>query len=113
MHHKELIPVSKLLYRSYGDGFFGESEFDHVLFGFLQGVKPSLSKQVDPSEIMAVEWIQFGAIRNWITEKKSKNEPISPWFGKMVDTGLENWWGELRADGVEKFKKSIQSKTSN
>ena len=35
MHHKELIPVSKLLYRSYGDGFFGESEFDHVLFGFL------------------------------------------------------------------------------
>lgn len=108
MSHKEIIPVFKLLYRSYGDGFFGESEFDHVLFGFLGGVKPSLIDQVDKSEIMDLDWIKFGQTRNWMKAKKDKNEHISPWFGEMVEKGLEDWWSELKCKGVKNFKESLK-----
>lgn len=64
---------------------------DYVLFHKFQK-NSEINIDFIPNEISEVEWIELGKMGHFVEEKLSKNQEIAPWFTKMIEFGLEEWW---------------------
>lgn len=105
---KDIKVIHKLLYKSPSDETWGEFELDYLLF-----VKKDISDiNFNKEEVGEVAWVKKDQLLQFLKEKEGKQEKTSPWFRKIVDYKLLDWWKMVEANQIseipnEEINKSI------
>ncbi|XP_043285650.1 isopentenyl-diphosphate Delta-isomerase 1 [Venturia canescens] len=90
--------LTRIHYRSLGDGKWGEHEIDYVLF--LK--KKSITLDPNPDEVSEIHWVAKDAFPDFI---KDVGAPLTPWFQLMLKYSLPQWWENL--DSLEKCQDHV------
>lgn len=97
----DLKYLTRIVYKSLGDGVWGEHEIDYILF-FMKDV----TIRPNPEEVSEIRYVARNDFTDFITNIK---DPLTPWFRMIAEYQLKEWWDNL--DSLDKFidHKSIHS----
>lgn len=99
---KEIIPedikyLTRIIYKSLGDGVWGEHEIDYVLF-----IKKDVKVEPNPEEVSEIRYVAKDNFNAFLNNLK---DPITPWFQLIAQNQLSLWWENLeRLDSLVDHK---------
>jgi len=86
--------LTRVLYKSQGDGVWGEHECDYVLF-----LQKDVSLQPNLNEVSMVKYVKREDFKNYLSTLR---DPLTPWFELIVNSRLLLWWDNL--SNLQKFE---------
>lgn len=95
---KDVKYLTRIIYKSIGDGIWGEHEIDYVLF-----VHKDVSIKPNPEEVSEVCFVSKNNFNNFISDLK---DPITPWFHLILKNQLHHWW-----DNINNLDEFVDHKT--
>ena len=92
--HLDLLDLqcgARILYMAQADQTFTEYELDYIIFA-----KKQLSSfEVNPDEVKSFDFVSLKDLDDFVAEKKSNGEEITPWFKLIMESKLIPWWKRL------------------
>ena len=86
---------ARILYYAQACETFAEYEMDYIIFA-----KKEVGQfQINPDEVDSYDFIKLRDLDDFILDKKSKGELITPWFDLIHNTKLKPWWEDLISFG--------------
>lgn len=79
--------VTRILYKSIGDGIWGEHEVDYILIMFKD-----LPINPNPEEVSEICYVSKDNFQEFLDNVRA---PITPWFSLVVQKKLNIWWDNL------------------
>jgi isopentenyl-diphosphate delta-isomerase len=84
--------LGTLHYLAPGEGGWGEHEIDHVL-----GICCTVTVDPNPNEVGEARWFDEKELAEFMESAKKPGGPkVAPWFAKLHDNFLPNWWKIVR-----------------
>ncbi|KAK9508707.1 hypothetical protein O3M35_006199 [Rhynocoris fuscipes] len=93
--------LTRILYKSEGDGTWGEHEVDYILI-----MCKDLPIHPNPEEVSEVCYIGKDKFNEFIKNVKA---PLTPWFKLVVQNELDVWWNNLHQ--LHKFQDHVNIHT--
>lgn len=84
---KDVKYLTRIIYKSIGDGIWGEHEIDYVLF-----IHKDVTIKPNPEEVSEVCFVSKNNFNNFISNLK---DPITPWFHLILKNQLHQWWDNI------------------
>ena len=83
------------MYKAIADETFLEYELDYIVFAKLEpgNFKPN------PTEVKATEFVGRRDLDDFLKERESRGENITPWFKLIKESKLPEWWTHLEQKG--------------
>ncbi|KAF6207743.1 hypothetical protein GE061_016191 [Apolygus lucorum] len=101
---KDIVYLTRILYKSTDDGVWGEHELDYILFiiGKDLPLRPNLEE---------VSWVRYLRREDFDSFMNDKSESFSPWFSLIAKNYLATWWDNLSRISEYQDHKSIKNFT--
>lgn len=82
---------ARILYYADADETFAEYELDYIIFA---------KKDVgiftpNPNEVQTVEFVARHELSEFLRNRASHGQGVTPWFQLLVDRKLDTWWRKL------------------
>lgn len=79
--------LTRIHYKSVGDGEWGEHEIDYILF-----LHKDVTLNPNPNEVSDLRFVPKSEFKSFLSSVK---DPVSPWFQLVVKHRLNTWWENL------------------
>ncbi|KAG8301247.1 isopentenyl-diphosphate delta-isomerase idi1 [Homalodisca vitripennis] len=79
--------LTRIHYKSVGDGVWGEHEIDYILF-----LRKDVTLNPNPNEVSRVCFVPKNEFNTFLNKLE---EPITPWFRLIVENRLSKWWDNI------------------
>ncbi|KAL1122793.1 hypothetical protein AAG570_003119 [Ranatra chinensis] len=79
--------LTRIIYKSTGDGVWGEHEVDYILF-----LQKDVTLNPNPDEVSELCYVPKNKLESFLSDL---NAPITPWFNLIVRHRLNQWWDNL------------------
>lgn len=83
----DLKYITRILYKDFGNGKWGEHELDYVLF-----MKKNVKINPNPEEISEISYVPRDEFDEYLP---TLSGPLTPWFDLIVKHRLRYWWDNL------------------
>ncbi|XP_073998381.1 isopentenyl-diphosphate delta isomerase [Rhodnius prolixus] len=93
----DFIYLTRILYKSVGDGIWGEHEIDYILV-----LIKDLPIHPNPEEVSETLYISKDNFYEFLHNIRA---PITPWFSLVTQKKLNIWWNNL--DKLDKFQDHV------
>jgi len=80
--------LTRIIYKSLGDGLWGEYEVDYILF-----LQKDVTIDPNPDEVSEVSFVARDDLDDFLQSLKA---PVTPWFRLIVENRLRLWWDNLQ-----------------
>lgn len=87
IHPDHLQYLTRIHYKSTGDGVWGEHEIDYILF-----LQKDVTLKPNPNEVSSCHYISRSDFDGFLSNLDC---PITPWFKLIVENKLHLWWDNL------------------
>lgn len=94
---EDLHYITRILYKSIGDGNWGEHEIDYILL-----IKKDLPVKPNPDEVSKVFYVPRDDFSDYMDKLK---DPVTPWFKLVSNNGLKTWWDNIHR--IDQYKDHV------
>lgn len=84
---KDISYITRIIYKSLGDGVWGEHEVDYILF-----IRKDVPLDPNPNEVSDIRYICLNKFDSFMNDLKC---PVTPWFDCVSRHNLKQWWKNL------------------
>ncbi|BES87898.1 Isopentenyl-diphosphate [Nesidiocoris tenuis] len=97
---KDILYLTRVLYKDVGDGVWGEHEVDYILFI----VGKDLPLRPNPEEVSDAWYLPRDSFDRYMTNAPG---PVTPWFALITRSHLRTWWDNLAKINAHQDHKTI------